>query len=533
MRWTPRLRTVFLVVSLVILLLPLGGIVLLRLYESVLVRRTEEQLIAQGAVVAAVFRAELRARLDPEEDGGPYGVPVAAEFRAEASPDDPFRPISPRLDLAVDPVLPDVAPARAAAGPADPAALAAGERLTPVLEEVQKVTLAGIRVVDFHGTVVATTRGGLGRSLAFRREVGRALRGEHVSLMRERNREGPGPPLDSISRGTGVRVYVSMPVVEEDRVWGAVVLSRTPQGVAQSLWGIRGYLAGGAAILLLAVLLVAGLTSATIVRPIRELIRRTERVAAGDAAAAEPLERPGTFEVRQISEAFARMARAQEERAGYINAFASSVSHEFKTPLTSMRGSVELLRDHLDEMTGEERDRFIGNLEADTERLERLVNRLLELTRAEMARPGGERTEVAGVLEGIAARFRAGGLEVRLSHGPGIGAVRMGREPLETVLANLVDNARRHGGPEVGLEISTRAVGEGGERVEISVRDGGPGISEANLPRVFDRFFTTARERGGSGLGLAIVKALVEAHGGSVSLSSRPGETVVRVVIPA
>jgi signal transduction histidine kinase len=536
MAWTPRLRTVLFAVTLAILLLPLGGVVLLRLYESVLVRRTEALLIAQGAFVAAAYRSELREALPAEGEGegaAPYGVEPASPPPDPDSPEgDPFRPIPPKLDLARDPILPDAAEATAPDAPPDPAAAAAGARLVPVLRDAQKVTLAGIRIVDFRGTVVATSRSEMGLSLAHREEVRRALRGEHVTLMRERTSDSPAPALDSISRGTGVRVFVALPVIEEGRVWGAVVLSRTPQGVTQSLYNVRWVLAGGALALLLAVALVTALTSARITRPVHELIRRTERVAEGDWSAAGELESPGTHEIGQLSRAFAGMARALEERAEYVHTFASGVSHELKTPLTSLRGAVELLRDHLDEMSGEERERFLGNLEEDAKRLERLVNRLLELARAEVVRPSGESAPVGEVVDALAARYRAEGLDVRARCGDAPLRAAVSGEVLESLLANLLDNARQHAGPEAGVEISARTVPPG-YGVEISVKDAGPGIAEADLPRVFDRFFTTARGRGGSGLGLAIVKALAEAHGGTVTVSSRPGETVFRVLLPA
>jgi signal transduction histidine kinase len=531
MAWTPRLRTVLFTTSLVILLLPLGGVILLRLYESVLVRRTEADLRAQGAFVAAAFREEVRRRLGEETSG--YGRPLPHRPRAEGD-GEPFEPVAPSLDLAVDPVLPDADPARPAAATPDSVAVEAGEVLTPVLEEAQKATLAGIRIVDAHGIVVATTRSELGLSLAHREEVRRALEGEGVSLMRTRTRDGPRPALDSISRGTGLRVFVTVPVIEADRIWGAVVLSRTPQGAAQSLWNIRWFLAGSGLALLAAVLLVTALASATLVRPIRELIRRTEQVAAGDPSAARPLERPGTREVGQISEAFARMARTLEERAAYIRTFASGVSHEFKTPITSMRGAVELLRDHGEEMTVEERDRFLGNLDEDARRMERLVNRLHELAHAELVRPGSGASDLGEVLDATAERYRAAGLDLEVSDEARTRRLPVDGEILEAVLANLLDNARQHGGPGVKVALETRDREQEGERgVGIDVTDDGPGISEANRPKVFDRFFTTAREEGGSGLGLAIVRALVEAHGGRIDLDSRPGETRFRIFLPA
>ena len=102
-------------------------------------------------------------------------------------------------------------------------------------------------------------------------------------------------------------------------------------------------------------------------------------------------------------------------------------------------------------------------------------------------------------------------------------------EQLEALVHNLVDNAWRHGGPDVSVAmVSWREE----ERVGVDVVDDGPGVSPGNQGRVFERFFTTDREAGGTGLGLALARAVCRAHGGSISLESRPGRTRFRVSLP-
>ncbi len=547
MKWRPRVRTVLVAVNLAVLALPVGGVLVLRLYESTLIRRTESELIVQGAHVAAMYREAVRHELAARPAGvgpGDYGGPLEPDPEPLRWRDgvvlprrhgraDPFSPVPASLDLATHQVLPRPEDARTPAVPADEVAVAAGQIVTPVIEDAQGITLAGIRVVDPQGTVVATTGTELGLSLAHRVEVQRALAGLHVSLMRERVSDEPPPPIDSLSRETRVRVFVAMPVVDGDRVWGAVVLSRTPMSMRQSLYRVRWYMPASLGALLAVVAFISLLISRTIARPMRELIGQTERVARGERGAATPLQRPGTREFEQVSEAVARMATALEQRAAYIETFASNVSHEFKTPLTSIHGTVELLRDHLDEMTPEERGRFLDNLEADAERLDRLVRRLTELARADMLRPGDELVEVRPVLEAAVAQIAGKGLAVRIEGDDGGATVRMSREVLESIVGNLLDNARQHGGEGVQVLVQLgRGQGPVGDQVKIGIVDDGPGISEANLARVFDRFFTTARETGGSGLGLAIVQTLVEAHGGKIGLRSRPPHTEFRVTLP-
>jgi len=534
MRWTPRLRTVLFTVNLVILLVPVGGIVLLRLYESALVRRTEAELVAQGAHVAGAYLVSVRRELERQEEApapGEYGGEVLPGLLPEQGP---FRPLLAELDLAINEVRPAPEDGREPSEPPDPVAVAAGEHITDGMRAAQKVTLAGIRVVDYRGTVVATTRSEGGKSLAHREEVSRALRGQPVSVMRQRVSDEPPPALNSLSRSTKIRVFVCMPVVENDRVWGAVLLSRTPMNVGKSLYYIRWHILAGALGLLFVVGLLSLMTSWTITGPMEDLIRQTERVARGEEGEATTIARPGTHEIRQVSEAIARMARTLEERSEYIRTFASSVSHEFKTPLSGIRGAVELLRDHLEEMSDEERNRFLDNLDQDAERLSRLVGRLADLARADVVKPTEETTEVTRVVDELVTRYLGDDLELTADTGELPIEIQMAREPLESILTNLIDNARQHGGADVSITVTTRLEDRDGEaQAVLEVLDDGPGISEANQKRIFDRFFTTARDRGGSGLGLSIVQSLVDVHGGSIELDSKPGETRFAAVLPA
>jgi len=312
-----------------------------------------------------------------------------------------------------------------------------------------------------------------------------------------------------------VRVFVALPVLDGRRVVGAVVLSRSPRSIGETLYDKRFHLLAGAGLLLAVVVLMTLFTSRTISRPLEAVVGQSERAARGEKGAVAPLARPITREVGRLSEAVAAMARTLEERADYIRTFASQVSHEFKAPLTAIQGAVELLRDHAATMSAEERDRFLENLAADAQRLERLVRHLLELARADVAEPGDERADLAAVLAAIAERHRRLGIDVRLALAPRLGTVAMGEETLDTILSNLLENARQHGGPGIGVTI--RAARDG-VRASVRVEDDGPGVSPGNAARVFDPFFTTARDRGGTGLGLAIVRALIAAHGGTIAL---------------
>lgn len=516
----PRLRVILIVVNLLIILLPLGGIAVMRLYETLVIRETEASLITQGAFVGAAHLSNLQTHLG--DDFSEYGSLAEARFL----PKNPkLQPVIARLNRAEDEIRPSATDPRIAPRQADPRVQEAGAALSPILRRAQWISLSGVRVVDPAGVVVASTRGELGLSLLHREEVRRALQGEHVSLMRERISDGPRPPMSSISRGTLVRVFVAVPMVEQGRVVGAVILSRTPMDTGKALYGFRWQVVLGALAVMALSLAVSTMTSRVIVRPVRELIHQAEAVTRGEARALEELEKPGTREVGHLSEVLASMARTLQDRAEYIHSFAADVSHEFKTPLASIKGTVEILKDYLGDMSEEERDRFLSNLEADAARLEMLVNRLLELARADVMKPGADLSSLVEALEEI--KRRSPGVEV--VYFEDLGSVQMSGDVLVSILGNLVDNAFYHGGDGVQVRVEAEKV-EGG--VRVSVCDNGPGISEANVGKIFERFFTTARNQGGSGLGLAIVRTLLERHGSEIEVQSRPGDTRFVVVLP-
>lgn len=522
----PRLRTILLLINLIVLALPLAGIAVLRIYESALIRQTESELIAQGAFISSTYQAlftRLAIRRDARGRGletAPNDYGLALEYhppvRKTPGLEDPWRPRAPELDLASDRIRPAPPEPAADTTQADALAQAIGRELNPILRGAQLYTLAGIRVVDIRGVIVASTfQDELGKSMLDFEEIVRALRGEPVSLLRARSASAP-PLLETISRGAHVRVFVTVPIMRDGRVIAAALLVRTPANIKQALYGKRNSLVAGAVLLLLVVLALSLLTSFTIARPLRALIAQAQRAARGERGAVTPLRAPGTREVAELSETVAAMAATLESRATYIRDFAAHVSHEFKTPLTAIQGAVELLRDHNDAMSAEERSRFLDILAQDASRLERLVRRLLELARADMLQAAGGRTALGPAIAALAERYRGLGVQVELAD-TADADVAISPETLDAVLGNLLENARQHGGGTVTVSIAS-TVDRLHRRVVIEIADDGAGISAANAARIFEPFFTTARDRGNTGLGLAIIRSLLTAHGGDIAL---------------
>jgi signal transduction histidine kinase len=218
--------------------------------------------------------------------------------------------------------------------------------------------------------------------------------------------------------------------------------------------------------------------------------------------------------------------------------FVANVSHELKTPLTSISGYAEtLLTDSPDATTGRE---FLQIILSNAHRMQRLVDDLLDLSRIESGRwqPRAETVDVAGaareVWATLAERAAARGTRFDLKVEPSGASIEADPDAVRQVLTNLIDNSLRYVGAAGVVTFVSRGH-EGG--VELSVRDNGVGITSDHLPRIFERFYradpSRSREVGGTGLGLSIVKHLVEAHGGRVSAESELGVgTTIRVWFP-
>ena len=264
-----------------------------------------------------------------------------------------------------------------------------------------------------------------------------------------------------------------------------------------------------AAAVVLTTLLIAFVFIRAITRPMQELIGRTARIAAGDRDAVRPLAQNGTREMAELSQAFLDMARKLQARSDTIRAFATHVSHELKSPLTSIQGAAELLRDSGDEMDAKTRARFQENIVADAQRMSALVRRLIELARAESLDTTRDTTSLRDIVEGLAP---VEGVSIEIERG-GDTRFRMSTENAAAVLSNLIDNSARHAATRVTLSAMTASAG-----VTIIIADNGLGISPKDRGRIFEPFFTTRRDSGGTGLGLGIVAALVKAHDGTIRL---------------
>jgi two-component system phosphate regulon sensor histidine kinase PhoR len=218
--------------------------------------------------------------------------------------------------------------------------------------------------------------------------------------------------------------------------------------------------------------------------------------------------------------------------------FVANVSHELKTPLTSISGYAEtLLGDPPDPETTR---RFLGTILSNAHRMQRLVDDLLDLSRIESGRwqPSSTDVDIAAVAReswtALAVRAETHQVELVLDLGPDAGVVHADLDAVRQILTNLMDNSLRYTPPGGRIICLSRRMTSA---VAVGIRDNGVGITRDHLPRIFERFWradsSRSREEGGTGLGLAIVKHLVEAHGGRVYAESERGSgTTVTCVFP-
>jgi two-component system sensor histidine kinase CreC len=511
-KWRPSLAMIVFAVLTTVTALPLAGLFFFRLYENQLIRQTEAELVAQCAVLAALFEREVDSTRGKPATGG-----------APGHRERPFRPIDPSLDLAGSKILGPRPDGRTPRSPPDAALLDIGRSLQPILANAQKTTLAGFRLLDRDGVVIG---GGneIGMSLAHVEEVAQALDGHYSSVLRLRIRNQPPPPLYSITRGTSVRVFAAMPVMIDGEVAGVVYASRTPNNILKNLKAERYRVVAALAAVVVSTLIVGFLFWRTITRPMHQLIAHMRAIGVAHRGAIRAPDHHGTRELAMLSQGFLDMAERLYDRTDYIATFAAHVSHELKSPLSAVQGAAELLRDSGPEMSEAERRKFLDNVIADAQRLTALLDRLRELARADNPQPGGS-TTLATVVAATRSAFANLSVE---ADGCLDQAVAMSTDNAIIILSHLADNAARHKAKTLRIH-GYRA----GDMIAVAVSNDGEPIADNNRDKIFMPFFTTRREAGGTGMGLEIVRSMLRAHRGSIDLVAADRGVAFLLTFPA
>ena len=328
------------------------------------------------------------------------------------------------------------------------------------------------------------------------------------------------------------RSRAASPVLYHSRVIGAVYAYEFDTEQATLLEGFRSNIQRLSVIIAVLVAAFSFLMSRALARKIGVLLDAIRKVREG--AYSHRATVPGHDEIAQIGDEFNsltdRLQKTEESRRRFV----SDASHELKTPLAAIRLLTDsiLQTDNIDPATARE---FVSDIGAEAERLSRITEDLLRLTRldSDVLEPA-VRVEVLPVLQQVLRMMEllAEERNIAVTYEAEEGCcVRSTRDEIHQVVYNLVDNALKYTGS--GGRVEVRLFREGGD-VVLTVADNGVGIPEEELPRVFERFYRVDKARsraaGGTGLGLSIVSDTVKKRGGTISAANREGGGTVFTV---
>ncbi len=372
-----------------------------------------------------------------------------------------------------------------------------------------------VLVVDATGRVVADSagRGELGANYSSRPEIAAALRGRTVQVTRHSQTLNEQILATAVPTRRGTRidgaVRVTQSVAAVDRATRKAIVSLTLLGGVVLALGV---IAGA---------LIARETS----RPIRRLEETARRVEEGDLGTEALVE--GSSEQRSLARSFNRMTARISRMLRGQQEFVADASHQLRTPLTGIRLELEELRESLPE--GDERIGGVDTGIREVDRLSRIVDELLILSRAGERDSPAEEFDVGGATERIVDRWRKtaadAGIELALAGPDSIGSCTCPRADFERALDVLIENAIQYSPSGSGVQV---AVGPG----QIEVMDRGPGLEPGEEEAVFERFHRGSAGSGtkGTGLGLSIARELAAEWGGSVRVENRDGGGVRAVL---
>ena len=394
----------------------------------------------------------------------------------------------------------------------------AGRPFRP-LEPLRGVpTAAVITLIDFQGQILGSVGGDLSASKI------------EIALDRVLDRDSYGVPFTFESGNSHYRVLA----LELPSRVGIVIASISLEDVDDSIARLQYLmlLIGVATMILIIVLSRRAITIS--LKPLAAVESTAEAIAEGNLSARLPIAKPETEVGRlvgslnqmltRIEDSFAVRVKSEEK----LRRFVADASHELRTPLTAIRGFAELHRQGA--VTGEEKTReLIGRIEDESIRMGTLVEDLLLLARLDQS-PEIEREPVNlnELIHSASESARASSPEHQISMIlPDEELFILGdRNRIFQVVANLLENARNHTPAGSSIQVSLT---ESEDEIKIEVADNGPGIDKHDLERIFERFYradssrTRTRKSEGSGLGLSIVKAVMQAHGGDVTVDSTMG----------
>ncbi|MBW3566934.1 MAG: two-component system sensor histidine kinase CreC [Proteobacteria bacterium] len=368
-----------------------------------------------------------------------------------------------------------------------------------------------VYVTDREGTVVYDSNGAdVGADYSRWNDVYLTLRGEYGARA---TREDPKDEFSTV-------YYVAAPVRLAGELLGIVSVGKPNRALLPYLRASETRIRFIAVLLLAAAVFLGAVFAAWITRSIRRLTTYANAVSSG-----QPVPLP-TFRERELATLGNAMARMREELEGreYVENTVQALTHELKSPLAAIHGAVELLDENPE---AESRRRFLDNIRSESTRMQRIVERMLQLASVER-RDVLEQSESVALLDVIRAavqsRHAAFGARSLTAETPKENATVIGDGfLLEQAVGNLLDNAIDFS--PVGGIVSIR-IARDREGVSLHVADQGTGVPQYARSRVFERFYSLPRpdtQRRSTGLGLSFVREVARLHGGSISLTNPSG----------
>lgn len=386
--------------------------------------------------------------------------------------------------------------------------------------EKQKVDLR-VYITDNQGRLLydSAGQGRPGDDFSNWRDVNLTLQGRYGARS---TRLDPEDPTSSV-------LYIAAPILKDGQLFGVVTVGKPKNSVSFFIAIARKkffqtlLLVGGTAIILGIVF------SAWITWPIYKLIDYVNAIRQG---APKRLPLLGHSEIGELGAALDEM-QTQLEGKNYIEDYVRALTHEMKSPLTGIKGAEEILRDHVADAQG---IKFLNNIDAETRRLQSLVERMLQLSRLENVKTIAKtRISAPALFQELARIFQtqltAKNLRL-LIQAPQSMTIEGDELLLRQALGNLIANALDFS--PAGGQITLTALEKRG-RLGISIADQGPGIPDFALPKVFDKFFSLNRPGSGkksTGLGLPFVREVISLHGGEIGLNNLSPGLEVRITLP-
>jgi two-component system sensor histidine kinase CreC len=388
---------------------------------------------------------------------------------------------------------------------------AAKRRFQARIYELDKKRVSmGVYVTDKQGTVIFDSNNGEREGKDFSRwnDVHKTLHGEYGART---SRAHPEDPLSSVA-------YVAAPIMYDNEIFGVCTVFKPWKSINTFIETTqRNIIAAGIAGFA-AALLLSFFISRWIIFPVRRLTRYAETIKEGERPNMPNL---GKGEIKALGDAFEKMRESLEGKA-YIEKYVQTLTHQLKGPLSAIKGAAELLREDLPEP---DRDRFIRNIDSESDRLLRIVERMLELSSLEHRRQlkNVETIDlgqmVRDIVEEMTVILERKQIVMALKFNDGF-CLKGERFLVYQAVFNLMQNAVEF--TPVGGFISVE-IKEHWQRLFLIIRDSGAGIPDYARDKVLDKFYSLPRPDTGkksSGLGLSLVKEVAELHKGDITLKS-------------